>query len=396
VLATVVLVSIAGVAGVLAVREQRAAVETAVDVEKARMIAQSGLELAESRLQNTSAWRTGIASGKLISDQPFASGTFSVLATDPVDDDLTDSTQDDLVLAARGVHGSATQIYRARFKPTTSAYDSLSVSAYAGTNILFSSCTLRAYGIVGCGGTAAAVTSNIYADVEAGVLAGGTTYRQSVKSLAATRTVPSAADALAPYLAMGTEINHSSLPNGGEIKDLVLGPGVNPFGDVNAAGVYYINCGNQSVTIRDARISGTLVLVNAGSGSKVYNSALLEASTTGYPALLVDGDFTIALDAFDLTEGSANMNPAGVPYRGTADNDKNDKYPSMINGMVYVSGNLTIEHSSTIYGPVLSRKAMTIRGSPVLYPVTPNPTPPGFSSAGGFVMVSGSFTRSSD
>lgn len=393
VLATVVLVSIAGVAGVIAVREQRAAVETTVDVEKARLIAQSGMELAESRLQNTSSWRNSISSGNLYTAQSFANGKFSVRATDPTDGDISNKTTDDLVLTATGTFNNASQSYQVRFKPTTAAYDSLGVSAYAGTNISFSSCTLRAYGIVGCGGTATATLANVYADVEAGVLATGLTFRQSTTSLAATRTVPNATDALASYLAMGTEIKMSSLPSGGEIRDTVIGPGVNPFGTANAAGVYYINCANQTITIRNARISGTLVLVSPGSGSIVKSSVLMESSTTGYPALLVNGDFTIAMDAADLTESSANLNPAGAPYRGVSDSDTSDKYPSMINGLVYVSGNLTIDQSTTIYGPVLCAKAITFKSSPVLYPVTPSPTPPGFSSAGGFVAVSGSFTR---
>lgn len=393
VLSTVLLVAVAGVSGVIAVREQRRSVEMSVEVDKARFIAQSAMELAESQLQNTTSYRSGITSGTVVSSRSIAGGTMRVAAADPSDSNLGNSTLDDVVLTATGVYGNATQIYQRRFKPSTTPLDSLSVSVYAGTNLNFSSATVRAYGVLGCAGTATALFSNVWADVEAGVLATGLTFRQGTQSLAPTRTLPTSTDALAAYLAMGTQINFSSLSSGGEIRDTVLGPGRNPFGAANAAGVYYINCGNQSITIRNARISGTLVLVNTGSGSSFTKSVLLEAATPGYPALLVNGDMTLNMDSTDLSEGSANMNPSGAPYQGLADSDTTDKYPSMISGLVYVSGNLTINGSTTIYGPVLSAKAISFGGTPVLYPVTPGPTPPGFSTAGGFAPVSGSWAR---
>ena len=393
VLSTVLLVAVAGVSGVIAVREQRRSVEMSVEVDKARFIAQSAMELAEGQLQNTTSYRSGITSGTVVSSRAIAGGTMRVAAADPSDSNLGNSTLDDVVLTATGVYGNATQIYQRRFKPSTTPLDSLSVSAYAGTNLSFSSATVRAYGVLGCAGTATALFSNVWADVEAGVLATGLTFRQSAQSLAPTRTLPTSTDALAAYLAMGTQINFSSLSSGGEIRDTVLGPGRNPFGAANAAGVYYINCGNQSITIRNARISGTLVLVNPGSGSSFTKSVLLEATTPGYPALLVSGDMTLNMDSTDLSESSANMNPTGAPYQGVTDSDTTDKYPSMISGLIYVSGNLTIDGSTTIYGPVLCAKAITFKGSPVLYPVTPGPTPPGFSTAGGFAPVSGSWAR---
>lgn len=393
VLSTVLLVAVAGVSGVIAVREQRRSVEMSVEVDKARFIAQSAMELAEGQLQNTTSYRSGITSGTVVSSRAIAGGTMRVAAADPSDSNLGNSTLDDVVLTATGVYGNATQIYQRRFKPSTTPLDSLSVSAYAGTNLSFSSATVRAYGVLGCAGTATALFSNVWADVEAGVLATGLTFRQSAQSLAPTRTLPTSTDALAAYLAMGTQINYSSLSGGGEIRDAVLGPGRNPYGAANAAGVYYINCGNQSITIRNARISGTLVLVNPGSGSSFTKSVLLEAATPGYPALLVTGDMTLNMDSTDLSEGSANMNPTGAPYQGVTDSDTTDKYPSMISGLIYVSGNLTIDGSTTIYGPVLCAKAITFKGSPVLYPVTPGPTPPGFSTAGGFAPVSGSWAR---
>lgn len=393
VLSTVLLVAVAGVSGVIAVREQRRSVETSVEVDKARLIAQSAMELAESQLQNTTTYRSSISSGTVVPSRAFAGGTMRVSAVDPGDANLSNSTLDDVTMTAWGVYGSATQMYQRRFKPSATPLDSLAVSAYAGINLSFSSATVRAYGVLGCAGSAAALLSNVWADVEAGVLATGMTFRQSTSSLARTRTLPTSTEALAPYLAMGTQINFSSLSGGGEIRDTVLGPGRNPYGAANAAGVYYINCANQSITIRDCRISGTLVLINPGSGSLFRNEVLLEASTPGYPALLVSGDMTLSIDSTDIHESPINMNPAGAPYRGVSDNDTSDVYPSMISGLVYVSGNLTIDGSTTIYGPVLCAKTITFKGTPVLYPVTPGPTPPGFSTAGGFAPVSGSWAR---
>ncbi len=50
----------------------------------------------------------------------------------------------------------------------------------------------------------------------------------------------------------------------------VLAPGVNPFGPTtNAQGLYWIDCGGTKLTINNARIKGTLLIINPGAGSSV-------------------------------------------------------------------------------------------------------------------------------
>ena len=76
----------------------------------------------------------------------------------------------------------------------------------------------------------------------------------------------------------------------------VLGPSVNPFGvGTNAHGVYWIDCAGNRITIERSRIRGTLVLINPGSGSSVGSGPInWSPAVPGYPALVVNGDFTLS------------------------------------------------------------------------------------------------------
>jgi hypothetical protein len=48
-----------------------------------------------------------------------------------------------------------------------------------------------------------------------------------------------------------------------------------------------------------------------------------------------------------------NFNPVGTPYQGIADSDTTDTYPSLIKGLVYVSGNVTTTNHPTIDGGLI-------------------------------------------
>jgi len=138
-----------------------------------------------------------------------------------------------------------------------------------------------------------------------------------------------------------------------EIRGEVLSPLSNPFGaNLNGEGVYVIDCLGQQVVIAESRIVATIVLVNPASGSGVQNAVNWEPAVANYPALLVDGSMRFEFDNTPLSEAAVktNFNPAGTPYLGSEDSDKKDEYPSLIKGLVYVSGDLTVHQTPTLQG----------------------------------------------
>lgn len=400
VMSTVVLVSVAGVAGMMAAGAQRQAVERTVDIEKARLIAQAGLEVAAGQMRNTAAWRSGITGGVMYSDHAFAGGTFSVRVTDPVDGLPANNLTDDVLVISEGRFNDARQVYQRRFRANALGLDALEWAAHAGGNVSFAGCTLRAHGAVGCAGNAIATTANVHAEVDAGGTVSGSVYHQPTYGQTATLAVPNEHEVLAAYQAIATTIDRESLPgpaNRIDLNGFVLAPGVNPFGTTNQSGVYLLDCDSQRVTVSGARVHGTLVLINPGEDSRIEDHVLMEAATPGYPALIVIGNITIAMSSVDLAEThNLNLNPSTAPYRGVSDTDILDRYPSMISGLVYASGTLRLEQQTTIYGPVLSGGDLIIADAPVLFAVSQTPAPPGFIRGNGFAPVSGAFTRIAD
>ena len=144
-----------------------------------------------------------------------------------------------------------------------------------------------------------------------------------------------------------------------------LGLGVNPFGSGNAQGIYWINCGGNKLVVEQSRILGTLVVLNPGSGSELSASPVhLSPATAGYPSLIVNGDLTIRATDLGLSEAecATNFNPAGLPYEFnsafSAATDSgtggiNDIYPSEVQGLVAVSGNLTYENFPRVRGQTI-------------------------------------------
>jgi len=136
-----------------------------------------------------------------------------------------------------------------------------------------------------------------------------------------------------------------------------LGPTI-----ANPNGIYWIDCGGGKLLVEQSRIFGTLVVLNPGPGSAIANGPIRMApAKPGYPALMVNGNFSIRATPRMLNEAETgvNFNPSNMPYEfnnplaNPTDIQNDDGYPSEIQGLVAVSGNLTFENSPRLRGQVI-------------------------------------------
>lgn len=103
VLGTALLVTVIGVAGVLAVRVRRENVAGHRDYIAARHAARSAIDLALGGTTfYATDWRTRIQDGTWLHDLPLGTATISVIGSDPDDGDLVDDVCDRVVLIATG------------------------------------------------------------------------------------------------------------------------------------------------------------------------------------------------------------------------------------------------------------------------------------------------------
>ena len=141
----------------------------------------------------------------------------------------------------------------------------------------------------------------------------------------------------------------------------VLGPGVNslPSGATNPNGIYWIDCGGNKLLIERSRILGTLVVLNPGPARASPMARLTGARLARLSVAVGARQFRDPCRRRDLERSrereDVNFNPSGMPYdfnnslvnpTDTAPGGINDGYPSEIQGLVAVSGNLDIRKSA--------------------------------------------------
>jgi hypothetical protein len=394
VLAAGIALTTLGIAGLALVRSQRRAEVLRHDAEACRRASQSALELAAGQFAadptGTDSWRKDASA--TIFDTWLGNAQIAVLAEDPLDADLSDSADGPVLLTASARRGAARQMVRARLDTRLADLPCLSAAVWAGTSITFNSATVYADAVVGSNGGLVASGSTIGARV-AGASISGSTYKEQTRIITQSLDMPDAS-VVDLWTRKAVAISYASLP-GGTISRCVLSAASNPFGSPSPSGVYIINCQGNRITINLCRINATLVIINPRSDSKIDSSCLIEAPI-GQPALLVDGSFVLDPHAADFAESTTgNLNPPGSPYLGVTDSDTADSYPSMIEGLVFVTGILQVAGAAnaTVEGVVLVGSALRVDGRLTVRHRSPQTPIEGFREVTGFALDPDSVER---
>jgi hypothetical protein len=379
------------VAGLALARTQRAGDELRHRASRARALSGSGLELASSMLasdpEGSGSWRKFATA--TLADMPVGSGNVRITLADPDDGNLADSIRGRVRVRSEARIGAARQILEETLRPAMQPMDCLLAGAWTGNGVTVTG-TVRSTGMVGTNGAMSSSGGRVYAPA-AGSTVSGWTYYGGTASGITPLALPSSG-VISSWATRGTQISMATL--GGRLRRCVLSPGSNPFGAVNPQGIYVINCAGSDLTVEECRVNGTLIVMNPGSGSQFGNAVFLEGRA-GQPALLVSGSMRfngIAGDALESTTG--NLNPVGSPYDGVVDSDTADAYPSLMLGVVYVTGNVAADGAGTaVKGVLLAGGRLTVSGALRIIPVTPTVPIEGFERVSGFVAQGETLTR---
>lgn len=367
VLVSAMIVTVIGLTGVAIVRQDLSRSELNLHSSKATAFAHSAIELGLTEMYANTAWRTSYTNGSKAITRSLDGGTLSIAFSDPADSNLANNTTDIVLLRAVGTKGLASQIVEVKVVPTLPPLPGLLNCMTTGSTINFSGGKVRGTALIHSKGFITATSATIRANVQSGSTISGTTYLGTKAAAAAVPIMPVSATVVADYAALATPISYSSL-GGGDLKEVVLSSGRNPYGSVNAQGIYVIDCANKDLKIKDCRINGTLVIRN-GKTVTVSDSVLIQTTSPSLPALIIEGATKFDCSEEELSESLfVNFNPVGAPYMGITDFDSSDNYPSRIQGLVAIFGTLSVPGSATcnIVGPVFVSGAVTIQGSLVL------------------------------
>lgn len=390
VISTAAVVTTLGLTALALVRVQRRADQITVDSMVARSAAMTGLEWATDVVASATEWRKRAnANSGMLATLAVGRAKVGVSFVDAIDGDLEDSPLDPVEVTAKGVvtgvDTGATQLLRWQLDPVAVPLTCLGTAVSAG-DVSINNGVVGGAGLVASNSNIAATGAKVRSRVRAvGSITGGTYY--GAQNSGASAVGMPANDLFPPYQVAGTEILRSSL-SGSRLERVLLSPTSNPYGkngtDVNARGIYWIDCDGHDIEIMNCRIVGTLVLLNTGPASAVRGAVCWEPAEPGMPAILVSGPMTFDTRLTPLSEAdwAMNFNPSGTAYNGTSNNTLSDKFPSMIKGIVYVSTNAVVTGELTVDGVLVVGSRLTVSGS--LFAVHDDTywysPPPGFAS----------------
>lgn len=367
VLGTIMVVTVIGLSAITTMRIRWRSSKNSADFIQTRLFAQSAIDLGMLYIENNPNWRQQKPNGLWVDRVPIGNGFYSLIAIDPNDGILNNAEMDAVIMTGIGLKDQARYKLQITLQPILVPISSLASSLHAGNDLVFNDVTVTSDHIISANDTVRETNSTIDADVEAVNAINGTGYTKLKTIGIVPREMPDTATVFEFYKTNGTWIPLSMIPTLSGVKTIannVIGPKHNPYGGTNLLGIYVIDCGGQPFQIHNSRIVGTLVLLNAGNGSAVYDSVNWEPAVPNYPALLVEGGMNFVYLDTPLAEADVftSLNPPDVPYNDVEDTDTTDIYPSVIKGLIYVSSNVGTD-TGTI--PVNYRQNIhvTIRGA---------------------------------
>ena len=367
VLGASMLITVIGLTALLAVRVQHRTATASIDQASARLNAMAAIEMGTYWIIDDPDWRTNRPHGWWAVDTPVGAGAFSLQVVDPLDADLTNSPTDAIVMRGVGTVDDSRHLLEVRLESavpdTTPPLDVVTMGLHSHLNQRIGiGRTLTVTGAPASSNGDIRVDGTLVGDVEAATQSGAGTHLGTSTVPAPAKDMP-ASTVIDAYIAMATAIPYS-----GDINTNVLAPGYNDYGgEVNAEGVYYLNTGGNDLVIEGSRIEGTLI-VDAGLGKvKITNVAYLHPFRADYPVLLVRGrlvlDFTASGDGLREADWTKNFNPDGAKYLAVGDVDMADVYPSLIQGFVHCTGQLTVpDRPAAVTGAVLVEADVVIDG----------------------------------
>ena len=321
-------------------------------VDQARIYADLGIQHALHFTEEAYNWRDILPNGVWLSNVTAGDGTYTVGGIDSTDGDLTDDSGDPVLLTAMAAVGGVTRTVQVQAQNAPILLLRYAVAAGDTVDInndvqVFGDVTSNANIDKSGGGTW------IYGDAEAvGIVHETENITGDIVPNSDAKLFPNNGTILAYYSARATAI-----PYQGTMEEVVLSPTSNPYGLADPDGLYLIDCGGEKIVIRNCRIVGTLILVNPKDSSLMEKGLNWRPARSDYPALIVDGlRMTIKPDPFLPEDGKFDVSLPTEPGFGTMAGS----YPSIIEGLVYCSGELKLEKDCSIQGMAMAGGVLTL------------------------------------
>ena len=348
---------------------------TSFQGELAQHYAQHGINHALFFTNIEPNWRNMLTSGIWLQDIAVDQATYTVEGIDTVDGDLATGANDPILFISTATVDGVSRSVQVQVTQETTPHELFNYAVAAGGNIdINNHARINGNITTNIDVDKTGADTWIFGDVEAvGIITETNNVSGTITEGADPKDFPDYNAIFTYYQAHATPIAYTPL-----IEDKLISHINNPYGPVNPDGLYKINCANQKIVIKDCRIVGTLVLINPKSDSTIEAAINWQPARPDYPALIIDGIFTIKPDK-DLDEAQRNTD-FSLPAESGA-GSITDVYPNEIRGLIYSNNTLVVDKDFTLQGTIISDGMVDLKSNAaVTYDpsILDNP-PPGFS-----------------
>ena len=125
-------VTVIGLSALMATQIERRSVQGVTDFARARLYAQSAIELGSFWIRDDSGWRDNRPDGIWAADQPIAGGTFTLEVIDPDDNNIKSEPNNFIVMTGTGIQGEARYKLRVTVEAVSGGYQ-ISTGTWPGT-----------------------------------------------------------------------------------------------------------------------------------------------------------------------------------------------------------------------------------------------------------------------
>lgn len=290
VLAVATIVTVIGMSAIVASRLDVRASGRSLEAREAEILALAAVEQALTIIRDVPTWRDDFVHDDPAPPEiPMGSGFVSICMIDESGDENLGAGDDDPVrVHGIGRVGDAVRVHSVRLE-TGLSVPVLETAIHAEVAYVNHKYLTAYGGPVSTNGTLTAYWT-LTADIEAAAVAGGGTITGSQDVPAPPKSMPPAS-VFDFYHNQATEIPFVAQDFAPEISGVVLGATTNPFGGINAHGVYHIAVPDGETLWIDAfRLDGTL-LITAGAAASIHidGDTHLDHYRSDYPVLIVRG-----------------------------------------------------------------------------------------------------------
>jgi hypothetical protein len=267
------------------------------DLIEARLYARAAIEIGMLKVRNDPQWRKTLGNGAWATNLSIGSGTYSISAADPIDNDVTTGNNHPIILTGTGAKGASSFSTSVRLEVTLPTGSCLESSMVSGGNTTVTSATLTSDQTVNSNGT---FTGSSGATINANVQAlsvKGSTYTKTKTAKAAAKGLPDPTSVLTYYQTNGTTIPYTTIPRWTQ-PEMITNPGF----ETDASSWYASGaCTIQRSSSQVRQGSYSLLVTNRNTTTAVAAQDLSAASL----ALLCNGhqyNFTLPM----LCTGTCN------------------------------------------------------------------------------------------